>query len=62
MFWTLVSSDGKHHLIAAAVEKGLKVVLLTHYAAEHYGFTGFAKNIEKLLEVPCDVFTDGRLL
>ena len=60
---TVVSSDGKHHLIAEAVERGLNVVLLTHYAAECYGFVHFAKNIEKLLKgVPCTVFTDGRLL
>ena len=59
----IVSSDAKHHLIAAAVEKGMNVVLLTHYAAEHYGFTRFADKMKKLLnETPCAVFTDERFL
>ena len=58
---TLVSSDGKHHLILEAVEKGLNVVLLTHYAAENYGFVRFAENMKKLLKgTPCAVFTDER--
>ena len=60
---TLVSSDAKHHLIAAAVESGLNVVLLTHYAAENYGFVRFAEKTEKLLNgTPCFVFTDERFL
>lgn len=60
---TIVSSEAKHHLIAAAVERGLNVILLTHYAAEHYGFTRFAEKIKKLLNgTPCFVFTDERLL
>ena len=60
---TLVSSDVKHHLIAAAVEEGLNLVILTHYAAENYGFIRFAEKIEKLLKgTPCTVFTDERFL
>ncbi len=60
---TLVSSDAKHHLIAAAVEKGVKVLLLTHYAAEHYGFCRFAEKIKNAMgTVPCAVFTDRRFL
>ena len=59
---TIVSSDGKHHLVAEAAEKGLNVLLLTHYAAENYGFMRFARSIEKTLGIPCAVFTDGRLL
>ena len=60
---TIVSSDAKHHLIAAAVERGMNVILLTHYAAENYGFTRFAEKTEKLLNgTPCAVFTDERLL
>lgn len=59
---TLVSSDAKHHLIAEAVEKGLNVVLLTHYAAESYGFTRFAEKIQKSINGACSVYVDGRLL
>lgn len=60
---TIVTSDGKHHLILEAVEKGVKVLLLTHYAAEQYGFARFAKQIGKLIKgTPCSVFTDKRFL
>ena len=60
---TFVSSDGKHHLIAELVGKGCNVVLLTHYAAENYGFVRFVENLkEKLKGTPVTVFTDERLL
>ncbi len=60
---TLVSSDAKHHLIAAAVERGMKVALFTHYAAEQYGFCRFAEKIKNAMgNVPCAVFTDRRFL
>lgn len=57
---TIVSSDEKHHLVADCVEKGLNLVLLTHYSAENYGFTRFAEKIMK--SIKGSVFTDGRLL
>lgn len=60
---TIVSSDGKHHLILAAAEKGMKVILFTHYASEQYGFARFAKQIGKLIKgTPSSVFTDKRFL
>ena len=59
---TVVSSDGKHHVITEAAERGLNVVLLTHYAAENYGFEKFYEKMKACLEVPCDFFTDDRLL
>lgn len=59
---TLVSSDGKHHLIAEAVERGLNVVLLTHYAAENYGFEKFYERMKKCIEVPCGFYTDDRII
>lgn len=61
---TFVSSDGKHHLVKELVEKGLNVVLLTHYAAENYGFTRYYEKFEKLLKgnVRCELFTDERFL
>lgn len=60
---TFVSSDGKHHLIAQLVGQGMNVVLLTHYAAENYGFIRFADNLkEKIKGTPVTVFTDERLL
>ena len=60
---TFVSSDGKHHLIAQLVGQGMNVVLLTHYAAENYGFIRFADNLkQKIKGTPVTVFTDERLL
>lgn len=59
---TFVSSDAKHHLVAAAVEAGMNVLLLTHYAAENYGFRIFAEKFEEKSGVPCIYFADERLL
>ncbi len=62
---TLVSSDGKHHLIAACVEKGMNVVLLPHYSAELYGFKCFMGNFAEKTKnagLKCEFYTDERLL
>ena len=60
---TFVSSDPKHHLVAMAVAEGLNVVILTHYAAENYGFYKFYQKIkEKCSLVRVGYFADERLL
>ena len=60
---TVVSSDPKHYLIAEAVEKGMNVVILTHYAAENYGFERFYQKIKEMCpDVSARYFADGRLL
>ncbi len=61
---TVVSSDGKHHVIAAAVERGLNVLLLPHYAAENYGFMRFADAMKARLggRARAVAFTDERFL
>lgn len=59
---TFVSSDGKHHLILAAVEAGMNVMLLTHYAAENYGFRQFAEAVLEKTGADGEVFTDARFL
>ncbi len=58
----LVSADFKHHIIAMAIERGLSVAQMTHYASESYGFIGIYKNILADLPVPTDYFEDGSLL
>lgn len=58
---TVVSSDAKHHLITAAAEAGLNLVLPTHYAAENYGFVRFAEKLKKHIG-NVTVFTDERFL
>ncbi len=59
---TLVTSDGKHHIVLDAVERGLNVLLFTHYASEVYGFSRFAETIKNKIGLPCAVFTDRRFL
>ena len=59
---TLVSSDAKHHLITEAVERGLNVILLTHYAAENYGFSRFADVVRRNVKIPVTTFADDRYL
>lgn len=59
---TIVSSDAKHHIVTAAVEGGLNVLLLTHYASECYGFEKFYARMKERLQVPCFFFADGRYL
>ncbi|MDE6411796.1 MAG: Nif3-like dinuclear metal center hexameric protein [Clostridia bacterium] len=60
---TFVSSDPKHHLVAEAVEKGLNVILFTHYAAENYGFMQFYQKIkEKSPLARAEFFADERLM
>lgn len=59
---TVVSSDAKHHLLAEAAERGLNVVLLTHYASEVYGFSAFYRAMKERLAVPCTLFVDKNLL
>lgn len=58
----IVSSDFKHHLITMAVESGLSVIALTHYASENYGFEKFYKKIRQQVDVPCVYHTDENLL
>lgn len=62
---TLVSSDGKHHLIAACIEKGMNVVLIPHYSAELFGLKRFMQAFAERAKdegVDCEFYTDGRLL
>ena len=57
-----VSSDFKHHLIAYAVELGLAVVALPHYSSENYGFKKYCQKICQQAGLPCEYYTDERLL
>lgn len=59
---TFVSSDQKHHLVAMAQEAGMNVLLLTHYAAETYGFHRFYERVKAQSSAECAFFADARLL
>ncbi|MBE7068364.1 MAG: Nif3-like dinuclear metal center hexameric protein [Clostridiales bacterium] len=58
----IVSSDFKHHVVALALEKGLAVIALTHYASENYGFEKFYKKIRQKVEATCVYHTDAMLI
>ncbi len=58
----IISSDFKHHLIALALEEGLAVIVLTHYASENYGFQKYYEKMRRRLAVSCVYHTDSELL
>lgn len=59
---TVVSSDASHHVLLFAIEQKLNVILLTHYAAEAYGFSRFAAKLAQKAGLPFEVFEDERFL
>ena len=58
----IVSSDFRHHILTSAVESGMAVIVLTHYASENYGMKKYYEKIRKQLEIPCEYHTDENLL
>ena len=58
----IVSADFKHHVITDALEAGLAVIALTHYASEYYGFKKYYEKISQAVEIPCTLYTDTQLL
>lgn len=58
----IVSADYKHHFIAQALELGLSVIVLTHYASEEYGFKKYYENIRRQAGVACIYHVDEQML
>lgn len=58
----IVSADIKHNYICDALESGMCVVQLTHYASENYGFKKIYQSLNGKLGVPCAYHEDGGLL
>ncbi len=58
----MLSADFKHHVITLAIESGLAVIALTHYASENYGFKNYYDKIRRQIDVPCIFHTDAELL
>ena len=56
-----VSSEIRHHEIAAILGRGMNVIQLTHYSAENYGFEKIYSRISKELSVPTAYFCDAEL-
>ena len=57
-----ISADFKHHLLGLAMEKGMGVIVLTHYSSENYGFEKYYKKICQRLKIPCVYHTENAWL
>ena len=57
-----VSSDMKHHEIAALLGMGINVIHLTHYSAENYGFNKIYTQLSTSFSIPTAFFADKDLL
>ena len=61
---TVITSDIPHHILKELTERGKRVIILTHYASENYGFKRY---FERVREKICDktetfYFEDKRFL
>ena len=58
----MISADFKHHFITGALESGMAVIVLTHYASEEYGYKKYYEKIRRQIGIPCAYHTDEHLL
>ena len=58
----VISSDFKHHVLTMAVEMGMAVIVLTHYASENYGMKKDYEKIREQIPIPGAYHTDENLL
>lgn len=58
----VVSADFRHHVVALAVESGMALLVMTHYASENYGFKNYYEKIRQQVQIPCVYHTDDCLL
>lgn len=60
----IVTSDMPHHVIKSLTERGKKILLLTHYAAEEYGFKKFYENVKRSAAdfAECFIYEDSRFM
>ena len=58
----IVSSDGKHHDIVNALENGKKLLIVTHYSSEFYGFKQVYNNLSNSFKVKTVLYEDDKYL
>ena len=58
----IISADYKHHFITQALQLGMAVIVLTHYASEAYGFKKYYEKVRRQTEIVCTYHTDEELL
>lgn len=56
-----ISSDVKHHILIYAKEMGLATAVLSHAAAETYGFKKYYEKIRRAIDLPCVWHADDLL-
>lgn len=56
----IVTTDMPHHVIKEVLERGQKLLLITHYASEFYGFTKFYDYAKTF--IPAVIFDDEKFL
>jgi putative NIF3 family GTP cyclohydrolase 1 type 2 len=56
----VVSSDFKHHILTMSAEREMSVIVLTHYAAEIYGFEKIYRQLKDRLGAESEFFRDDR--
>ena len=57
-----VSADMKHHEILALTQRGIAVIVLTHYASENYGLNKIYQKIKDDIKVKSEYLTFENLL
>ena len=58
----IISSDVKHNYICDILESGMRLVVLTHYASENYGFKKIYQDLRGKLNVPSYFYEDEFML
>ena len=61
---TVITSDIPHHVLKELTENGKKVIILTHYASENYGFKRFYERVKENVSGKAEAFyfEDNRFL
>lgn len=58
----IVSSDVKHNYICDILESGMRLIVLTHYASENYGFKKIYQGLSDKIGVPSRYHEDTFML
>lgn len=53
---TIVTSDVPHHVLLELIERGKKVMVLTHYASENYGFYRYFERVKNKVSDKAETF------
>ena len=57
-----ISSDVPHHVILEALSKGKKLMIITHYSSEFYGFDKFYQQVKSEFDIKTTLFRQDEYL